>query len=197
MSKIVILGDGFSGHTVVAHLRRKLGKEHEVLVVFPNRNYQWVPSNIWVGIGRMKSNQLIFLLEPLYKRNGIGYKQAKVVSFRPEGNKNESKPCVSVEYVFGEKQGTQENETYDYLINSTGPKLAFDMTEDINLGINKAFSICTYDHVEHAGQGLKELIVQLKTSYKKAKNIFAPRIAFVPPRSILNFTVFYFFLFKY
>ncbi len=169
MSKIVILGAGISGHTAAAHLRRKLGKEHEVLVVSPNRNYQWVPSNIWVGIGRMKAEQLIFPLEPLYKRKGIGYKQAKVVSFHPEGNKTEDKPFVSVEYVFGEKKGTQENVTYDYLINATGPKLAFDMTEGLNPGTNKAYSVCTYDHAEHAWQGLKALIDQLKTSDKKAK----------------------------
>jgi sulfide:quinone oxidoreductase len=169
MSKIVILGAGISGHTAAAHLRRKLGKEHEVLVVSPNRNYQWVPSNIWVGIGRMKAKQLIFPLEPLYKRKGIGYKQAKVVSFHPEGNKTEEKPFVSVEYVFGEKKGTQENVTYDYLINATGPKLAFDMTEGLNPGHNKAYSVCTYDHAEHAWQGLKELIDQLKASDKKAK----------------------------
>jgi sulfide:quinone oxidoreductase len=169
MSKIVILGAGISGHTAAAHLRRKLGKEHEVLVVSPNRNYQWVPSNIWVGIGRMKAKQLIFPLEPLYKRKGIGYKQAKVVAFHPEGNKTEDKPFVSVEYVFGEKQGTQENITYDYLINATGPKLAFDMTEGLNPGTNKAFSVCTYDHAEHAWHGLKDLIDQLKKSDKKAK----------------------------
>ena len=47
MSKIVILGAGIAGHTAAAHLRRKLSKEHEVLVVSPNSNYQWVPSNIW------------------------------------------------------------------------------------------------------------------------------------------------------
>ncbi|CAM3655353.1 FAD/NAD(P)-binding oxidoreductase [Flavobacterium gelidilacus] len=169
MSKIVILGAGISGHTAAAHLRRKLGKEHEVLVVSPNRNYQWVPSNIWVGIGRMKAEQLIFPLEPLYKRKGIGYKQAKVVSFHPEGNKTEDKPYVAVEYVFGEKKGTQENVTYDYLINATGPKLAFDMTEGLNPGTNKAFSVCTYDHAEHAWHGLKDLIDQLKKSDKKAK----------------------------
>lgn len=169
MSKIVILGAGISGHTAAAHLRRKLGKEHEVLVVSPNRNYQWVPSNIWVGIGRMKAKKLIFPLEPLYKRKGIGYKQAKVVSFHPEGNKTEDKPFVSVEYVFGEKQGTQENVTYDYLINATGPKLAFDLTEGLVPGTNKAFSVCTYDHAEHAWHGLKDLIDQLKKSDKKAK----------------------------
>ncbi|MBE0391573.1 NAD(P)/FAD-dependent oxidoreductase [Flavobacterium sp. PL002] len=169
MSKIVIIGAGISGHTAAAHLRRKLSKEHEVVVVSPNRNYQWVPSNIWVGIGRMKAEELIFPLEPLYKRKGIGYKQAKVVSFHPEGNTTETKPYVAVEYVFGADQGKTENVTYDYLINATGPKLAFDMTEGLNPGTNKAYSVCTYDHAEHAWHGLKDLIDQLKGSNKKAK----------------------------
>jgi sulfide:quinone oxidoreductase len=60
MAKILILGAGIAGHTAASHLRRKLSKEHEVLVVSPNRNYQWVPSNIWVGIGRMKSEEVFF-----------------------------------------------------------------------------------------------------------------------------------------
>lgn len=105
MAKIVVLGAGISGHTAAAHLRWKLGKEHEVLVVSPNSNYQWVPSNIWVGIGRMKSKEIIFPLEPLYKKKGIGYKQAKGVSFFPEGDADESKPFIVAEYVVGEKKG--------------------------------------------------------------------------------------------
>ena len=72
MAKTLILGAGIAGHTAASHLRRKLSSEHEVLVVSPNRNYQWVPSNIWVGIGRMKSEEVFFPLEPLYKRKGIG-----------------------------------------------------------------------------------------------------------------------------
>ena len=44
MSNIVILGVGISGHVAAAHLRRKLPKEHEILVVSPNSNYQWIPS---------------------------------------------------------------------------------------------------------------------------------------------------------
>ena len=50
MSKILILGAGIAGHTAASHLRRKLSRDHEVLVVSPNRNYQWVPSNIWVDL---------------------------------------------------------------------------------------------------------------------------------------------------
>jgi len=53
MAKVVVLGAGISGHTAAAHIRRKLGNKHEVVVVSPSEYYQWIPSNIWVGIGRM------------------------------------------------------------------------------------------------------------------------------------------------
>lgn len=169
MAKIVILGAGIAGHGAAGHLRRKLSKNHEVLVVSPNRNYQWVPTNIWVGIGKMKPEEVYFPLEPIYKSKGIGYKQAKVISFHPEGNAEEAKPFVLVEYPFGEKQGQQENITYDYLINATGPKLAFDLTEGLNPGTNKAYSVCTYDHAVHASEALHKLIDATKKSDKKAK----------------------------
>lgn len=169
MSKVVILGAGIAGHTAAAHLRRKLSKEHEIIVISPNRNYQWVPSNIWVGIGKMKPKDVIFPLEPLYKRKGIGYKQAKVISFHPEGNSQEEKPFVQVEYVFGEKRGTQEIVNYDFLINATGPKLAFDLTEGLLPATNKVHSVCTYDHAVHASEALHKLIEKIKSTDEKAK----------------------------
>ena len=158
MSKIVILGAGISGHVAASHLRRKLSKNHDVVVVSPNSNYQWIPSNIWVGIGRMKSKEILFPLEPLYKKKGIGYKQAKVTTFHPEGDSETEMPYVNVEYVVGEQKGKIEKVTYDYLINATGPKLAFDMTEGLNPGTNKAYSVCTYTHAEHAWNALNDLI---------------------------------------
>lgn len=166
MSKIVILGAGISGHVAAAHLRRKLPKDHEVLVVSPNINYQWVPSNIWVGTGRMKSKQILFPLEPLYKKKHIGYKQAKVITFHPEGDTTENKPYVLVEYVTGENKGKHEKVTYDYLINGTGPKLNFEATEGLIPGQNKTYSVCTYSHAEHAWSGLNELIQQMKKGKK-------------------------------
>lgn len=169
MSKIVILGAGIAGHTAAAHLRRKLSSEHEVLVVSPNRNYQWVPSNIWVGIGRMNVSDVSFPLETVYKKNRIGYKQARVVSFHPEGSSAEIKPFVKVEYIYGENAGVQENINYDYLINATGPKLAFDLTEGLKPGTNKAFSVCTYDHAIHASAALHQLINSVISSGNRAK----------------------------
>ena len=168
MARIVVLGAGISGHVAASHLRRKLSKEHEVLVVSPNSNYQWIPSNIWVGIGRMTSKQILFPLEPLYKKKNIGYKQAKAVTFHPEGDKTENKPYVLVEYVVGDKKGQQEKVTYDYLINGTGPKLNFEGTEGLNPGTNKAYSVCTYTHAEHAWENLDALIQEMKKG-KKAK----------------------------
>lgn len=168
MSKIVVLGAGISGHVAASHLRRKLPKEHEVVVVSPNSNYQWIPSNIWVGIGRMKSKEILFPLAPLYRKKKIGYQQAKAVSFYPEGDATVSQPYVLAEYVAGDQKGTREIITYDYLINATGPKLNFEATEGLVPGKNKTYSVCTYGHAEHAWQGLEKVIEQMKSG-KRAK----------------------------
>ena len=99
MAKVVVLGAGISGHTAVMVLRKKLGKKHEVIMVSPNSNYQWVPSNIWVGIGQMKPKQVIFPLAPVYKRKGVTFKQAIAKTIFPEGDGSTASPFVEVEYV--------------------------------------------------------------------------------------------------
>jgi sulfide:quinone oxidoreductase len=162
MSRIVVLGAGIAGHVAASHLRRKLSKTHEVVVVSPNSNYQWVPSNIWVGVGRMQPKDVLFPLKPLYKRKKIDFKQAKAVAFYPEGDQKEPKPYVLAEYVFGENKGQQEKITYDYLINATGPKLNFEATKGLNPGTNKCYSVCTYGHADHAWIALKDQIQRMK-----------------------------------
>lgn len=166
MSKIVVLGAGIAGHVAASHLRRKLSKEHEVVVVSPNGNYQWVPSNIWVGIGRMKPKDILFPLAPLYAKKHIDYKQAKAVSFHPEGDSKEIKPYILAEYVTGDEKGTREKVTYDYLINATGPKLNFEATEGLSPGKNKTHSVCTYTHAQEAWIALEGLIKQMKAGKK-------------------------------
>jgi sulfide:quinone oxidoreductase len=51
MASVVILGAGISGHTAALHLRRRLKGPHEVIVVSPNADWNWIPSNTWVGLG--------------------------------------------------------------------------------------------------------------------------------------------------
>ncbi|MGB7843682.1 MAG: FAD/NAD(P)-binding oxidoreductase [Salinimicrobium sp.] len=166
MARIVILGAGIAGHVAAAELRRKLSSQHEVVVVSPNSNYQWVPSNIWVGVGRMKPKDIYFPLAPLYKKKGIIFKQARVVSFHPEGSEKSYKPFVTIDYVSEEKKGHSEEVTYDYLINATGPKLAFEKTEGLIPGTNKVYSVCTYDHSDHAWHALEALIQEMKKGRK-------------------------------
>ena len=162
MAKVVVLGAGVSGHTAVSYLRKNLSKEHEIVVVSPNSNYQWVPSNIWIGIGRMQPKQCVFPLAPLYKKKNINYIQAKVMTFHPEGDAETEKGFVKAEYVVGDKKGETIKVDYDYLINATGPKLNFAATEGLQPGTFGTTSVCTYDHAQHAWKDLKVQIDRMK-----------------------------------
>ena len=162
MAKIVVLGAGISGHTAVSYLSRALKENHEVVMVSPNSSYQWFPSNIWVGVGLMTPDQVKFELAPVYKKLGVNYKQALAVSINPEGNMENEKGFVTIKYVSEDKKDIEEKVTYDYLINSTGPKLNFGATE--GLGPHKfTESVCTYDHASHSWAKLQE-------SFKKMEN---------------------------
>ena len=68
MARVVVLGAGIAGHTAALHLRRLLDRGHEVVVVSPNSQWNWIPSNIWVGVGRMAAADVTFPLAPVYRR---------------------------------------------------------------------------------------------------------------------------------
>jgi sulfide:quinone oxidoreductase len=87
MARVVILGAGISGHTAALNLRRLLSREHEVIVISPNSQYQWVPSNVWVGTGHMSAEQVKFPLSIPYKKLGIIFKQAFAKTIHPDGDK--------------------------------------------------------------------------------------------------------------
>ncbi len=166
MAKVLILGAGISGHTAALAARRKLKKEHEVIVVSPNSKYQWVPSNIWVGTGRMTSKQVTFPLAPVYKKQGIIYKQAKAISIHPDGGETHSSPYVSIEYVEKDRVGETEKLEYDYLINATGPKLNFAATEGLGPELNSN-SVCTFDHAEKSWSDLQACFAKMEKGIKQ------------------------------
>jgi sulfide:quinone oxidoreductase len=154
MAKVVVLGAGISGHTAVMILRKKLEKKHEVIMVSPNSNYQWIPSNIWVGIGQMKTSQVIFPLAPVYKRKNVTFKQALAKTIFPEGDAASTKPFVEIEFVEDGKKGQIEKVEYDYLINATGPKRNFAATEGLGPDKN-SLSVCTFGHAADAWSKLQ------------------------------------------
>ena len=166
MMRIVIMGGGISGHTAATFIKKWLGKNHEVVVVTPNSHWNWIPSNIWVGVGQMQKKDVVFPLAPIYKKAGIDYRQAKAVSIHPEGKKGSSAPYITIEYTNKDKMGQIEEISYDYLINATGPKLNFDATSGLGNGSgqigNHTVSVCTADHAVHANSELKKIFENAK-----------------------------------
>ena len=154
MARVVVLGAGIAGHTSAQILKRRLGRKHEVIVISPNTKYQWIPSNIWVGIGQMTAKQVTFELAPVYKKLGIGYIQAKATALFPEGDDQHSGPFIAIEHTSKDKAGFQEKIEYDYLVNATGPKLNFGATEGLGPE-GHSESVCTYLHAGHAWENLQ------------------------------------------
>jgi sulfide:quinone oxidoreductase len=161
MARLLILGAGISGQTAALHAKKKLGSKHEVVVVSPNSKWNWIPSNIWVGTGYMKPEQVTFPLEPVYRKIGVTFHQAKAVSLHPEGDSVTSNPFVTIEYTSQEKLGKTEQITYDYLINATGPKLNFNATKGLGPEKN-SLSVCTYLHASETAKVLSNVIEKMK-----------------------------------
>jgi len=165
MARLVVLGAGVSGHTAATFARDWLGKEHEVIVVTPNSKWNWIPSNIWVGVGQMSTKDVTFELAPVYKKAGIDYRQAKALGIHPEGKEGSDKPYVVIEYTGQDKEGQTEEVEYDYLINATGPKLNFGATPGLGEGSqlgDHTVSVCTADHADHANHMLQEAIKKME-----------------------------------
>lgn len=165
--KVLVLGAGISGHTAAAFLKKKLGKKHEVIVVSPSAYYQWIPSNIWVGVGRMKIDQVRFKLDKVYRRWGIIFKQAKATAIYPEGKDGQATPLVSIEYTDPSRKGDIELVEYDYLVNATGPKLNFEATPGLGPAAGNTVSVCSYDHAAHAWEELQKAMALMEQGKKQ------------------------------
>jgi sulfide:quinone oxidoreductase len=161
MARVVVLGAGISGHTAALHLRRMLRKEHEVVVVTPNSKWNWIPSNIWVGVGKMTVEKVTFPLAPIYSRRGIEFHQALGTAIHPDGGPNHAKAYVDISYTDPAKSGEEATLEYDYLINATGPKLNFAATSGLGPD-GHTVSVCTPAHAIEASKEFLEVIEKLK-----------------------------------
>jgi sulfide:quinone oxidoreductase len=158
MSRVVVLGAGIAGHTAASFARRWLGRGHTVTVVSPNDYYNWVPSNIWVGVGLMGPSQVNIPLAPVYERHGVEFVQGAAREVRPEGDAADPTPYVVVD---GAGTGRPTRVPYDFLINATGPKLRFDMTEGLGPGAN-SLSVCTAEHAVQTAAALDESVQRMR-----------------------------------
>ena len=167
MARVLVLGAGIAGHTAASYLQKYLSKEHQITVVSPTSTYQWIPSNIWVGVGRMTADEVKFDLKPLYKKWGINFLQAKAQKFYPEGNDEINNGFVEIEFTSKERLGEKTKVPYDYLINATGPKLNFEATEGLIPGKGNIASVCTFGHASEAWTLFQEKLDKMKNGEKQ------------------------------
>ena len=137
MAHIVIIGAGIGGMPAAYEMREMLPKEHRITVVNSVDYFQFVPSNPWVAVGWRKREEVTLPIAPYLTRKKIGFIPHAVTHIDAEANKLTLADGQIVDY--------------DFLLISTGPKLAFDEIPGAGPvsggGGGFTHSIC---HVDHA-----------------------------------------------
>jgi len=139
MAKVAIIGAGFAGHTAAMYLGDALGKDHDIIMINRYHFFSYIPSWVWVGIGRMDAEKTTFPLRPVYDKMNVLFVEGKATEVHPDE-----------QYVIVNKaDGSGETQVdYDYLVVATGPKLDFDATPGLGPEAGNSFSICTLPHAE-------------------------------------------------
>jgi sulfide:quinone oxidoreductase len=144
MAHIVVLGAGLGGLPAAYDLRFALGKKHQVTVINANEFFQFVPSNPWLAVGWRKRDEITFKIEPYLKKKGINFIAQFVDKLEPENNRLVLKNGETIEY--------------DYLLITTGPKLAFDEVPGTGPINGFTQSVCTVDHAEKTYEDFQRLV---------------------------------------
>ena len=143
MAHIVILGAGTGGMPAAYEMKAAAGKQHEVTVINERDYFQFVPSNPWVAVGWRDRNAITIPIDKYLAKKNINFIAQRVNTIDAANNK--------LELANG------ESADYDYLVITTGPRLAFEEVEGSGPdGFTE--SICVVDHAEKAWQKYQELL---------------------------------------
>lgn len=143
MTKVVILGAGIGGLPAAFEMRAALPREHTVTVVNANEDFQFVPSNPWVAVGWRSRGAISIPLAPVLARKNIEFLARTVKRIDPAAKKLSCSDGSEI--------------PYDYLVITTGPKLAFDEIPGAGPG-GHTHSICTTEHAELAYEGYRRFL---------------------------------------
>lgn len=144
MAHIVVMGAGIGGMPAAYELRAELGNEHRITVINAVDYFQFVPSNPWLAVGWRDRDSITMPIEPALKRKGIAFIGQPVVRIDAEGNAVELKDGSRV--------------AYDYLVITTGPRLAFEEVPGAGPHGGHTQSICSVDHAEQALQSYTQFL---------------------------------------
>ena len=135
MAHVVIIGAGIGGMPAAYEMRSKLPREDRITVISAVDYFQFVPSNPWIAVGWRKRDDIVLQIRPLLERKGIDFIAQPVKSIDAPGKT-----------VMLEDGSTV---AYDYLVITTGPRLAFEEVPGSGPLNGHTHSVCSVDHAEH------------------------------------------------
>jgi len=109
--KVLVVGGNFAGSTAAMEIKRKLGEEVEVTLIDRNPDFIYIPSLIWVPIGRREVSEISVPREKVLSKKGVTFVLDTA-----------TKVDTTAQIVYTES-GEYE---YDHVIIATGPKVRFD-----------------------------------------------------------------------
>jgi sulfide:quinone oxidoreductase len=136
MAHVVILGAGTGGMPCAYEMRDVLDKSHKVTLINASESFQFVPSNPWLAVGWRKREDITFPIKPYLDRKGVDFIAQAVTEIKAD-----AKTLVLAD---------GRTVDYDYLVITTGPKLAFEEIEGLGPHGGHTQSVCTVDHAEKA-----------------------------------------------
>lgn len=120
MAQIVVLGGGVGGVVAATELRKKIGRQHKIILIDKSREHLFTPSLLWLILDERKPENIKRDMSVLSKK-GIEYVNAEV-------QKIDTGKRIVI---------TSAGETgYDYLVISLGADLAKDAIPGQKEGIN-------------------------------------------------------------
>tara|TARA_R110001583_G_scaffold988_26_gene8615 strand:+ start:292 stop:1569 length:1278 start_codon:yes stop_codon:yes gene_type:complete len=144
MARIIVLGAGTGGMAGAYEIRELLGKGHQVTVINEREDFQFVPSNPWIAVRWRERPEISFPIRPYLEKKSIEFIASSVTAIEPDKN------SLTL------KDGSQQS--YDYLVICTGPKLNFAAIEGAGPHGGFTQSVCTLDHSEACRDDVDQLI---------------------------------------
>jgi sulfide:quinone oxidoreductase len=146
MAHVVILGAGIGGVPAAYEMREALNNEHKITVINATDYFQFVPSNPWLAVGWRTREKITVPIGRYLQKQNINFIPKPVNEIDAANNLLKLEGDASVEY--------------DYLVITTGPRLAFE--EIPGSGPNGGYtqSICTVDHAEKCYEDFNRLVAE-------------------------------------
>jgi sulfide:quinone oxidoreductase len=146
MANVIVLGAGLGGMAAAYEIRAAIGKKHAITVIGESSYFNFNPSNPWVAVGWREPTDIRVEVAAPLKKHAIEFIESSAQAVVPSQNQ--------VRLVDGRVLD------YDYLVITTGPRLAFDEISGFGPSPGFTHSICTGPHAQDAWHAYEEFLKQ-------------------------------------